>query len=225
MYAILPAAGSGSRMGELVSEKPKVLLPMPDGRSVLEHSISNIIAADVVKGVVVAAPEAFLEEFEGVLSRLKIESQLVLGGASRQESIENALQCLEGKAEYVLIHDAARPCCSPSLIEEVAKAARESGAAILGIPCSSTLKRVSSEREIEATVPREQLWFSQTPQVFSYSLIQRAYQNARQDRFSATDDSHLIERIGHPVKIIRGSQRNIKLTEPDDLQVITDLFK
>jgi 2-C-methyl-D-erythritol 4-phosphate cytidylyltransferase len=146
----------------------------------------------------------------------------VLGGKERQQSVYNALASLEGKTDMVLIHDGARPLCPVELIRSVAITAKGQGAAILGVPSRSTLKTVVSNGSVvvKGTVPRETVWEAQTPQVFSFEILKAAHERALKDNYSGTDDSSLVERLGHVVQVVEGSTKNIKITTKEDLEQV-----
>jgi 2-C-methyl-D-erythritol 4-phosphate cytidylyltransferase len=144
--------------------------------------------------------------------------RLVSGGDTRQESVARALAEAPEGTELVVVHDAVRPFIDREMIRKVVEAARENGAAILGIPSVDTVKQVELQT-ILGTVPRERIVLAQTPQAFRYDLIREAYARAAADGFGATDESSLVERLGHRVVVLMGSDRNIKITKPSDLPI------
>lgn len=221
MYAVIPAAGSGTRLGELTAQSSKALLTLRGNTSILEMTLKAIAQADVVKGFVVVCKAAEEGEMTEILGRISpdTDNQIVIGGEVRQESVFNGLKVLEGKASYVLIHDAARPFVSREDIHKVIDLGIECHAAILATPVVSTIKEVDSEGAIERTIPRAKLYQAQTPQVFSLELILQGHRAAVEDKFTGTDDSELIERMGIEVRIVEGSPRNIKITTPEDLEI------
>jgi 2-C-methyl-D-erythritol 4-phosphate cytidylyltransferase len=141
---------------------------------------------------------------------------LVEGGPSRQETVARCLQQVAADAEVVLVHDAVRPFIELEMIPRVIAAARQDGAAILGIPSVDTVKQVQRHM-ILGSIPRERIVLAQTPQAFRYPIIREAYARAAADGFHGTDDSSLAERLGYNVTVIMGSDRNIKITKPSDL--------
>ena len=174
--------------------------------------------ADVTQILLVISAEdrAYVEqEFASQLESLKV--QLVDGGAERYESISNALSQVDDSIDYVAVHDAARPCVSAESIEEVFQAAATHQAAMLAYPVAGTLKRVSEDMTISETVSRQGIWEAQTPQVFSKAILEQAY--AARQSLAATDDAQLVENIGKPVKIVKGSPWNLKITNPEDFLV------
>jgi 2-C-methyl-D-erythritol 4-phosphate cytidylyltransferase len=142
---------------------------------------------------------------------------VVLGGATRAESVLNGLKEVRPDIPFVAIHDAARPCISEVWVDAVFAKAKSTGAAILATPCNATLKRVGNDHVIEATVPREKLWLAQTPQVFRTELLRNAYAK-HPNPAQATDDASIVEAHGHPVSIVEGSPLNIKVTTKADMK-------
>ena len=154
--------------------------------------------------------EEYVERYE-----IKKVKGYAVGGAERQDSVRAGLE-LAGPCEVVLVHDAARPFISPSVIGELVKQASESGAAIAGVRVKDTIKKVR-DGLITETVDRQDLWMIQTPQAFRYKLLLEAAQLAQADAFLGTDEAMLVERIGHPVQIVESTYENVKMTTPDDL--------
>ena len=148
---------------------------------------------------------------------------VVEGGAERSDSVEAALARVKPEADFVCVHDAARPCLADAWIDQVFQAAERSDAAILAVPVGGTLKRVGPGNKIVETVSREGLWEAQTPQVFRRQLLLDAY--ARRDGFQATDDAQLVERLGRPVTVVLGSAVNIKITTREDLRLAEQAMK
>ncbi len=219
---ILPAAGRSSRFKDDYYKKPFVPLA---GRAVWLHSAERFLQRkDVVQVLVVIAAEDrenFDFKFGSNVAILGID--VVPGGTERFDSVAAALARVKPEADFVCIHDAARPCLADAWIDDVFHAAEKSGAAILAIPVANTLKRVGRDRKIEETVPRENLWEAQTPQVFRRQLLMDAY--ARRGNFPATDDSQVVERIGHVVTVVPGSPINLKIATKEDLRLAEHVLK
>lgn len=219
---ILPAAGRGTRFHDKSYSKPMAPL---SGKALWLHSAERFMGrGDVAQTILAIAPdqrEQFFFKFGANVAILGIE--VVDGGAERADSIEAALARVKPEAEFVCVHDAARPCLADAWIDAVFAAAEKSGAAILAKPVTGTLKRVGNDRKIFETVPREGLWEAQTPQVFRRELLLEAY--AKRDGFQATDDAQLVERIGHPVTIVAGSPMNIKITTKEDMRLAEQALK
>ena len=225
---ILPAAGLGTRMGRGSAEttgtsrKQFMLL---DGSPILAHTVRKFAASHRVTEIVVAVRP---EDCEWVAEMLEKEAgrtplKVVEGGNSRQESVENAFAAVASDTELVAVHDAVRPFVELETIDRVIEEAAEYGAAIVGIVPVDTVKQVSgaqaSGAKVRATISREHLVLAQTPQVFRYALLQRAFESARKDGFSGTDESSLLERLEIDVRVVLGSDRNIKITRPGDMDL------
>lgn len=215
---ILPAAGRSVRFGDKNYKKP--FAPLGD-RAVWLHSVEKFAnRGDVVQTIVVVAAEdreVFHAKFGANLAFIGID--LAVGGAERCDSVAAGLAALTSEADFVAIHDAARPCVEESSIDAVFAEAATSGAAILASPITATLKRNAEEypQRIAETVPRESLWMAQTPQVFRRDWIEQAY--ADRGSQPATDDAQLVERLGHPVSLVEDSPLNIKITTRRDLHL------
>lgn len=219
---ILVAAGQSSRFRDANYKKPFAPLA---GRPVWLHSAEKFTDRDDVKQVVVVvAPEdrgAFLEKFGASLAFMGIT--LAEGGGERADSVKNGLEKLAPEIDIVAIHDAARPCLATEWIDRVFAAGAKTGAAILATPVVSTLKRVGPDHVIRETVDRTGLWEAQTPQVFSRSLLERAFAAAAGR--PATDEAGLIEALGHPVTVVPGSPINLKITSREDLRLAEQALK
>jgi len=219
---ILPAAGKSSRFRDQHYKKPFAPL---DGRPVWMHAADRFAnRKDVVQSLLVIAPEDrehFAEKFGGNAALLGIE--VVEGGAERYDSVAKALERLKPEAEFVAVHDAARPCIADEWIDAVFAAAAKTGAAILAAPVTNTLKRAGGDHLITETIARENLWEAQTPQVFRRQLLTDAY--ARRGNQAATDDAQLVERLGQKVTIVPGSPMNVKITTKEDLRIAAALLK
>lgn len=219
---ILPAAGKSSRFRDPHYKKPFALL---DGRAVWMHAAERFTSRpDVVQTLLVIAPEdrdLFAEKWAGNAALMGVE--VVEGGAERPDSVQRALERVHPEAEYVAVHDAVRPCLAAAWIDAVFAAAVQSGAAILAVPVTGTLKRVARDQTIQETVPRDQLWEAQTPQVFRRDWLLAAY--ARRSGLPATDDAQLVERCGHKVAVVAGSPLNLKITTKEDLRIASALLR
>jgi 2-C-methyl-D-erythritol 4-phosphate cytidylyltransferase len=213
-YAIVPAGGLGARMG---SRRPKQYLRL--GRvPILVATLRALGRTRGLAGIVVAVPEAHVEATRRLLARLRVPKilEVVAGGADRQESVWRALQRIPESAERVVVHDAVRPFITGALVERV-RAAATAGAATCGVPVRETVKRVQ-DGVIEATVERQGLWLTQTPQAFARALLWEAHEKARRDGFVGTDDAVLVERLGMTVAMVPGLAHNLKITTPEDLR-------
>jgi 2-C-methyl-D-erythritol 4-phosphate cytidylyltransferase len=221
---ILPAAGLGTRMGRTqpetagTSRKQFMLL---DGAPILVHTIRKFVASPLVTEIVVALRA---EDIQWVSEQLQREApgkpvRLVEGGDSRQQSVENALASLATDTDLVAVHDAVRPFVDQATIAKVVEEGAATGAAIVGIVPVDTVKQVHRNK-IRETLPRERLMLAQTPQVFRYELLKKAFAKAREDGFNGTDESSLVERLEQvEVSVVLGSDRNIKITKPSDMDL------
>jgi 2-C-methyl-D-erythritol 4-phosphate cytidylyltransferase len=221
---ILPAAGLGTRMGRTVPEKAgtsRKQFMLLDGSPILLHTIRKFASSPEVTEIVVALRG---EDMDWVRELLRAEKfgkpvRLVEGGDSRQESVEHALATLAAGTELVAVHDAVRPFIEHSVLEKVFAEAEETGAAIVGIVPVDTVKQVHRNK-IRQTIPRERLILAQTPQVFRFDLLKTAFSRAREDGFAGTDESSLVERLDQvEVSVVPGSDRNLKITKPSDMDL------
>ena len=221
---ILPAAGLGTRMGRAVPEKAgtsRKQFMLLEGSPILLHTIRKFVSSPAVSEIVVALRAEDLDWVRDLLEREHFAKpvRLVEGGDSRQDSVQNALATLDPGTELVAVHDAVRPFIEHSVLEKVFAEAQETGAAIVGIVPVDTVKQVHRNK-IRQTIPRERLILAQTPQVFRYDLLKQAFAKAREDGFAGTDESSLVERLEQvEVSVIPGSDRNIKITKPSDMDL------
>lgn len=221
--AILPAAGLGTRMG---AEKPKQFLEL-DGMPLIIFTLRRLAACRAITDFFIStrAEDVVLLEDMVAKAGLGRPARVVHGGDTRQQSVSNALAQVDPSTEVVLVHDAVRPFVTPEQIDRVIAEARTRGAAILGIPAIDTVKEVkrASLPEdvalITSTIPRERVVLAQTPQAFSYSLLRDAFRKAREDDATASDEAALVERFGHDVFVVLGSERNFKITRPADMDL------
>lgn len=221
---ILPAAGLGTRMGRSTAEKTgtsRKQFMLLDGSPILLHTIRKFASCALVTEIVVALRR---EDIAWVRTMLEGEAwpkpvRLVEGGDTRQQSVGNALASLAPDTDVVAVHDAVRPFVNVEAIEQVIREAAGSGAAIVGIVPVDTVKQVRKNK-IHGTLPREHLVLAQTPQAFRYPLLLEAFQQAREDGFTGTDESSLVERLERvDVCVVAGSDRNIKITKPSDMDL------
>jgi 2-C-methyl-D-erythritol 4-phosphate cytidylyltransferase len=212
--AIIAAAGAGRRMK---SDRPKQLLTL-DNTPILIYTIRKFDACRVVDKILVAAPQESVEEVRKLVASAGFSKPVtvVQGGARRQDSVAIAMQHIGPETTVVAVHDAVRPFVKVEEIEATVHEAQKSGAAVLAIPIVDTVKQIRKD-VIDSTLTREHLVLAQTPQVFRIELLREAFERARKDDYYGTDESSLVERLGHPVAVIRGSERNIKITRPGDL--------
>jgi 2-C-methyl-D-erythritol 4-phosphate cytidylyltransferase len=221
---ILPAAGLGTRMGRAVPEKAgtsRKQFMLLDGSPILLHTIRKFASSPTVTEIVIALRA---EDMDWVGELLRAEKfgkpvRAVEGGDSRQASVENALATLGSGTELVAVHDAVRPFIEHTVLEKVFAEAEGTGAAIVGIVPVDTVKQVHRNK-IRQTIPRERLILAQTPQVFRFDLLKTAFARAREDGFAGTDESSLVERLDQvEVSVVPGSDRNLKITKPSDMDL------
>jgi len=224
--AIIPAAGSGRRLGGAVAKQFIEIAGAP----IIIHTLRRFEECPEIGGVVVALPAGEIESFKERVRADGLEKplRLVGGGRERSDSILNALEVVvDWQPEVVAVHDAVRPFIAPAQIAAVLRRAAEVGAAILAVPVTDTIKEVEAGM-IERTLERRKLYRAQTPQAFRYELLLRANAEARAAGLppeAMTDDALLVERLGLPVAIVEGSARNLKITTPEDLILAEKLFE
>ena len=236
VVVIIPAAGLGTRMAPMPSamdaktKKPHPSKQFTDlgGTPILIHTLRKFAAVEAVSEIWVALRENEIDGFRERLAKeakdvLKKKVELVVGGEHRQQSVEHALNAIAAAPDdVVLVHDAVRPFVTPEIIHEVIEAAKKYGAAIAGLPAVDTVKQVERTAEgaiIKTTIPRASVVLAQTPQGFRYDVIKKAFDEAAADGFMGTDEASLAERSGHEVAVVMGSPRNIKITNPADMEL------
>lgn len=220
---IIPAAGKSSRFHDK-EKKPFATL---EGRAVWLRTVELFVNRnDVCQTMLVIAPEdqdLFERRYRANIVFMNV--QVVLGGAERFDSVANALAKLKPEAEFVAIHDAVRPCCTPELVESVFTAAAQQGAAMLAVQVQDTVKQADANRYVKGTIPRESLWLAQTPQVFRKDWLVDAYARRQQVPQPITDDAQLIEAVGHKVYLVNSASTNIKITTKEDLLLAQAILK
>jgi 2-C-methyl-D-erythritol 4-phosphate cytidylyltransferase len=211
--AIIPAAGCGKRIGGSI---PKQFIKFK-GEPLLHHTLMVFSSCELVDYVILVMPQADADaEGKDWLSKYKIIKKIVVGGEQRQDSVYNGFNSLEELTEIVVVHDGVRPFATPQMIISTVEEARKYGAAITAIPVSDTIKKVT-DGFVEKTITRDGLWRVQTPQAFKYDLLKEAFQKAQRDSYYGTDEGSLVEYLGEPVRIVSGSELNMKITHKEDL--------
>ncbi len=218
-WAVIPAAGVGRRMG---AEIPKQYLPLA-GRTVIEHTVERLLLHPGIDGLYIALGEhdtwwertAFADHPDLVR---------VAGGDERCDSVLNALRALERRAapdDWVLVHDAARPCVRREEISQLIERVEASDASggLLGVPVRDTMKRGGADDRVRRTVEREHLWHAFTPQMFPLRLLREAIEGALAAGVAVTDEASAMEWAGHPALLVEGLASNIKITRPGDLEL------
>lgn len=226
-WAVIAAGGSGRRMGAAVN---KLFLPLAD-RPLLAHTLEAFEAASSVGRVVVAARAEDGGACRELVDRYGFGKvvDIVAGGAERQDTVAAGLAAVAGYYEncegdggghtIVAVHDGARPLATPALIDRTVAAARRHGAALAALPARETVKVVDAAGRVENTPARDSLHYAQTPQAFRLAVLREAMEKAAEEGVRGTDEAFLVERLGHPVQVIEGEERNIKVTTPSDLAV------
>lgn len=216
--AIIPAAGTGSRMQAGVNKQYLLLA----GRPILFHTLALFAAHPRIDRICIVVPAGEIDYCRSeIVERYGLAkvSAIIAGGPTRQDSVANGLLgCNATDNDLVIVHDGARPMLGVVDLDALLDAAAKSGAATLGVPVKDTIKQVQ-DGVIVATPERSSLWQVQTPQVFRYELLLAAHRQAHADGFAGTDEAMLVERLQHPVTMVAGSYRNIKITTPEDLTI------
>ena len=223
--AIIPAGGQGTRMGGTVPKQFQALR----GKPILHYTLRALQESELIDSLVLVVPEKELKNARADwLERPPVVKQVVVGGEKRQDSVFNGYQALPTDTDIVLVHDGVRPFLSREMIQETIHTAEKFGAAITAIPVHDTLKQVDDSGLVQRTVKREALWRVQTPQAFRYDLLGEAFRNAQADSFYGTDEAALIEHLGQEVRVVDGSEWNLKITRQEDLvlgeSIVAKLF-
>lgn len=223
VFAILPAAGLGTRMAAAL---PKQFLELK-GLPILIHSLKAFASVPRIAGIYVAVRRTEVDRVKAQIADyaeqygLAGKVHVVEGGDNRQESVAHALAAIAGSDDdIILVHDAVRPLIDTATIERTIDAVAEHGAAIVGLPAVDTVKQVERTAHgalVTSTIPREFVVLAQTPQGFRSGLLHRAFAEATEDGFVGTDEASVVERAGHAIAVVPGSQVNLKITQPGDL--------
>ncbi len=226
-FALIPAAGVGARLGGAI---PKQYMPLA-GKPMLQYALDTFAGNASVAHtfVVVSAADGYIDDFLAAQPQLAGKLTVVRhGGETRQESVRNGLLAIRaqvGDDDWILVHDAARPGLNDALLDKLIAALHDDDVGgLLALPIVDTLKRGKASR-VQETVPRNDLWAAQTPQMFRYALLQRALDEAqKQGRVGdITDDASAVEMLGLQPKLVEGSPRNVKVTLAHDV-ALAELF-
>jgi 2-C-methyl-D-erythritol 4-phosphate cytidylyltransferase len=217
VYLLIPAAGSGKRMG---SNGNKLLLDLM-GQPVLAWTLLAAAASPAIVWIGIMGQPIDFDDFRQILADLKLAKpvELIRGGSTRQESVYNGLQALPEAADRVLIHDGARCLATPELFERCATSLEKYDGMVAAIAVKDTIKVVDEAMCIQATPDRANLWAAQTPQGFSVPLLKQCHEEGKAKGWEVTDDAALFERCGLPVYIVPGEETNLKVTTPVDLAI------
>jgi 2-C-methyl-D-erythritol 4-phosphate cytidylyltransferase len=212
LSAVVVAAGRSQRMGF-----DKLLTPL-GGRPLLLHTLERLFEAGAPEEIILVIRPGSMAEMEAIIAPLRDRSniRLVDGGAQRQDSVQAGLKAVSDSSEFVMVHDAARPFITKELVDTVLAAAKLSDAAVCGAPCSDSVKEVAEDGLVVRTIDRSNLWSVQTPQIFRTKLLRDAYQAALRTGATFTDDTAVVEKMGHPVRIVLYHGINLKVTTPAD---------
>jgi 2-C-methyl-D-erythritol 4-phosphate cytidylyltransferase len=216
MWVIIPAAGSGRRMG--VSHRPKQYLDLL-GRTVIEWAVEPFLRHAGCRSIVIVIARSDVLWSQNPVSQLE-GVFVACGGEERVDSVRAGLASLSGARahDWVLVHDAARPCLRDSDLHQLIAALQDDPVGgLLATPLTDTLKRANDEGYVAETVPRHNLWRALTPQMFRYEVLQRALDNAAEQRTAVTDEAQAVELLGLRPRLVSGSADNLKITTPDDL--------
>jgi 2-C-methyl-D-erythritol 4-phosphate cytidylyltransferase len=213
LSAIIVAGGSSRRMG---FDKTFALI---DGRPVIAHSIAAFEATESVSEIIVVGREERLDELNEVVKteRFTKVRHVCAGGLHRQDSVANGLKRVTSEAEYVAVHDAARPLVTPAQIENVFAQSRITGAASIASPVRDTLKQADAEHYVRGSISREGVFAMETPQIFARGLLAEAYQAVAANKLSITDEVSALEQLNHKVLLVPNESPNFKITYPADL--------
>lgn len=218
VFVIVPAAGSGTRLGGAIKKQFLLLRDKP----ILVHTLQRFEHCPDIDEIALAVPEQSIAEIETVLSHYRLHkvSKVTVGGEKRQDSVYNVLKKIPAKlSDIVLVHDGVRPFVEPKRISHLIKVCKEYNAAVLAVQPKDTVRRSAGGDFFDQTLDRNALWLVQTPQAFRAELLLKAYEKAKKEKFYSTDEAALVERIGAKVKIVEGSYDNIKITTQEDLEL------
>lgn len=217
--AIIVGAGKGKRMGL----KDKTFLKL-NKKPILFHTVLPFERSLVVDEIILVVGKDRIEKTKRIIKShgFKKIKKIVPGGKERQDSVYNAIKIIDN-SDYILVQDMARPLVNINLIDKCIRGAKENGSAIPAVLSKDTVK--IGQEFVQRTIPRENIWMIQTPQVFRFNILKDAYEKAKKDKFYGTDDSSLVERIGKRVKIIPSFYENIKITVPADILIAEKLIK
>ena len=222
--AILVAGGSGSRFRSATPKQLQTVL----GKPLVVHALERLQLSGAIERVILVLPRDGFEEAKRAIAPYLGNTSAVdwvPGGRSRQESMIEGFSRIDPFEGLVAVHDSARPAVPPSLVARVVEAAALDGGAIAALPVVETLKEATADLRVARTVPRERLYRAQTPQCFRYRVLARAVKKAAADGFSGTDEASLVERLPAPIRIVPGSEQNLKVTTLEDLERVEYYLK
>ena len=231
--AVLPAGGLGKRMGGNI---PKQLMVL-GGKPVYRYSLETFLSMDEIAEVVMAVPADWKDHFEkeifgdkvgdeNLRELIRTKMKIVVGGAERWQSVENGVNALTSDAEFVLVHDVARPFISKEIILDVCKTLVEKGSCLVAKPAVDTIK-IAKDGCVQQTIDRNTVWMAQTPQAASVALLKKLYGRIAAEplNFTPTDEASILEYFGESVYIVKGNNLNDKLTTPEDFEIFASRAK
>lgn len=236
---VLPAGGLGKRMGGNI---PKQLMLL-GGKPVYRYCLETFLSMDEIAEVVMAVPADWKSHFEEDLfanaaehdagkncanlsAEMRAKLKIVVGGAERWQSVENGVNALTSSAEYVLVHDVARPFISREIILDVCNTLVTKGACLVAKPAVDTIK-IAADGRVEKTIDRNTVWMAQTPQAARIDVLKKLYARIAAEplSFVPTDEASILEFVGEPVYIVKGAAANDKLTTPEDFEIFANRVK
>lgn len=216
-FLIIPASGSGSRFG---LKTPKQFYKI-EGKEIIVHTLQRFNSFREIDSIYVSVQKEYLSIVNNLVSRFRINKvrNILIGGRLRQDSVFNALRCINAKkGDRIIVHDAVRPFVSKNLMKNLIKESPKYDCVIPALKLTDTIKMTDKKGIVISTVPRENLWSVQTPQVFEYSKLLKAFSISNNDSYIGTDEAALMEYAGYKVKIIEGDKENIKITTKEDIK-------
>lgn len=215
-FVIIPASGTGSRFG---GKTPKQFIKF-EGKEVIAHTLNKFNSLNEIHSIIIATQKKYFGKIHKIISENKFGKvvALVEGGKMRQDSVYNALRLINFKKDdFIIVHDAVRPFVSKKLIRNLILNSKKFNAVIPGLKINDTVKNLNKDNFVKETVPRENIWRIQTPQVFRYDVLMNSYKKAIAGNYYGTDESSLAEYGGYKVKVIDGEVNNIKITTKNDI--------
>ena len=223
--AVLPAGGIGKRMGGAI---PKQLMLLK-GKPVYFYCLETFLNMDEISQVVLAVPADWKSHFEkdilensGWPAEMLNKLTIVVGGSERWQSVRNGVNALDSQAEYVLVHDVARPFVPKEIVQDVCRTLVEKGSCLVAKPAVDTIK-IAEDGKVEKTIDRKKVWMAQTPQAASIALLKKLYDRIDKEplNFTPTDEASILEFFGEQVYIVQGNAMNDKLTTPEDFEIFS----